>query len=88
MDTIDPAPSVQTMEAPSDKPTPGGKRDNAMCSSYGMDYIIPLTSCFVVSEREAVVNLFCGTLLRVACPLWRSVCAVAELVPLLEGRRV
>jgi len=70
MDTIDPAPGVQTMEAQSDKPTPGGKRDNAMCSSYGMDYIIPLTTCFVVSEREAVVNLFCGMWLRVFCPPW------------------
>lgn len=60
MDAAASAPSVRTMEPTAGAPSPVDKADNAMCSSYGMDFIIPLTSCFVVSEREAVVNLFCG----------------------------
>ncbi|GAB0490329.1 hypothetical protein MMPV_001563 [Pyropia vietnamensis] len=60
MDASASAPHVHTMEASEDAPSTVDKADNAMCSSYGMDFIIPLTSCFIVSEREAVVNLFCG----------------------------
>lgn len=60
MDAAASAPDVRTMEPSSTAPSPVDKPDNKMCSSYGMDFIIPLTSCFVVSEREAVVNLFCG----------------------------
>lgn len=60
MDVAASAPNVRTMEPTAGAPSPVDKEDNSMCSSYGMDFIIPLTSCFVVSEREAVVNLFCG----------------------------
>lgn len=84
MDVTASAPIVHTMEPSENTPSSVDKVDNAMCSSYGMDFILPLTCCFVVSERQAVVNLFCGhyygTITRPGLYFRNWVC--------VEGRRI